>query len=170
MIRELILQWARNRKPDFVIGGKDSPYVRRHWLLPRNWLFNVYVHEFLRSDDDRALHDHPWLFNASWIIEGEYVEWVPTYDRRLPWNLSVRCQYPQMRILEAGDVRFRWGRAAHRVELFVDWKDRPLPCWTVFVTGPRVREWGFHCPKGWIPWQRFTAASDPGAVGKGCEE
>jgi hypothetical protein len=34
------------------------------------------VHEFLRSDDDRARHDHPWLANASWLIAGGYREWI----------------------------------------------------------------------------------------------
>jgi hypothetical protein len=68
----------------------------------------------------------------------------------------------------AGQWKFRWGDAAHRVQLWRD-PEGEKPCWTVFVTGPRVREWGFHCPKGFIPWQRFTASDDPGAVGKGCD-
>jgi hypothetical protein len=159
MIRALILRWARNRKPDFVIGGQEHPYLRRHWLLPRNRFFNVYVHQFLRSDDDRALHTHPWLFNASWLIEGGYIEWVPA-------GTSVLHPVPKFRY--AGQWKFRWGDAAHRVQL---WREGggELPCWTVFITGPRIREWGFHCPQGFIPWQRFTAADDPGAVGKGCD-
>jgi hypothetical protein len=46
----------------------------------------------------------------------------------------------------------------------------PLPCWTIFITGPRVRQWGFYCmERGWIHWKRFTAADDPGAVGAGCD-
>jgi hypothetical protein len=36
MIREAILRWARNREPDFIIGGRERPYLRRHWLIPRN--------------------------------------------------------------------------------------------------------------------------------------
>jgi hypothetical protein len=159
MIRALILRWARNRKPDFVIGGKDRPYLRRHWLLPRNRFFNVYVHQFLRSDDDRALHTHPWLFNASWLLEGRYIEWVP--------SKSGGPLYPIPRFLFAGQWKFRWGDASHRIQLYRE--PHELPCWTVFITGPRVREWGFHCPKGFIPWQRFTASDDPGAVGKGCD-
>ena len=37
-------------------------------------MFNLYLHEFSRSDDDRALHDHPWLFNLSVLLSGTYVE------------------------------------------------------------------------------------------------
>ena len=155
LIRNAILRWARNREPDFVIGGQDNPYLRRHWLLPRNRFFNVYVHEFLRSDDDRALHDHPWLFNASWLIEGQYIEHTPAGANWL-WR---------------GDWRFRWGPAPHRVELFQHRHGvSPMTAWTVFITGPVVREWGFHCQKRWVPWQEFTDARDSGAIGRGCGE
>ena len=159
MIRAAILRWARNREPDFIIGGKADPYLRRHWLLPRNRFFNVYVHEFLRSDDDRALHDHPWLFNCSWLIEGRYIEWMR-------WRPTSRYPIPFFRY--AGDVKFRWGPAAHRIELYGNSLTGEEPCWTVFVTGPRVREWGFLCEGGWVHWRKFTAADDPGSVGKGC--
>lgn len=166
-IRSMILRWARNREPDFVIGGSERPYLKRHWLIPRNRFFNLYVHQFLRSDDDRALHDHPWLFNASWLLAGDYFE-------HMPHGIARRFQ---------GDWKFRWGRAPHRVELtkIPGWdgnltpgaicaaEDAERPCWTLFVTGPVVREWGFYCPRGWVHWRIFTAAGDPGSVGKGCE-
>jgi hypothetical protein len=160
-IRLAILRWARRREPDFVIGGRERPYLRRHWLIPRNRFFNVYVHEFLRSDDDRALHDHPWLANASWLISGEYIEHTIREG-------GVAVATPR----KAGDWKFRWGRSPHRLELL----ESPLvpgqmrPCWTVFITGPVVRTWGFHCPKRWVPWQEFTDARDSGSIGKGCAE
>jgi hypothetical protein len=155
MIREAILRWARNRNPDFIIGGPAAPYLRRHWLLPRNRFFNVYVHEFLRSDDDRALHDHPWLFNASWLISGGYTEHTPA----------------GIRYRELGDFAFRFGPAPHRVELWESFfTGNSIPCWTVFFTGPVVREWGFHCPRGWVPWREFVDARDAGSIGKGCGE
>lgn len=142
------------RPPDFVIGGEERPYLLRWWVIPRNRLFNVYLHCFLRSDDDRALHDHPWA-NASILLRGRYVE-----------HTIAEGGIEHRRELRSGDFRVRSsGRFAHRVEL-VDG-----PCWTLFITGPRYREWGFHCPRaGWIHWKEFTAADDIGAVGKGCEQ
>ena len=165
MLSKMILRWAERRAPDFVIGGASSPYLERHWLLPRNPLFNVYVHKFLRSDDDRALHDHPWLFNCSVLLKGRYVEH------------TARGAY----LRNAGDWKFRWGPALHRVALVktaFQWKDGlpvsvagvECPCWTVFVTGPRVREWGFLCMRGWVHWREFTSTADKGAIGKGCAE
>lgn len=162
-IRNAILRWARNRQPDFVIGGQERPYLRRHFLIPRNPVFNVYVHEFLRSDDDRALHDHPWLFNASWLLEGDYMEWKPSDgDHRG----HIR---PVFFVRREGEFKFRWGRAPHRIQL------RKLagvlqPCWTVFITGPRLWQWGFYCDRGWVHWKRFTAPQDSGAIGRGCDQ
>lgn len=159
MIRNLILRWARARKPDFIVGGAEDPYLLRWWLIPRNPVFNVYVHLFLRSDDDRALHGHPWLFNVSWLLEGKYIEWVPG-------NGNLLRPVPRFRY--AGQLAFRRGAAPHRIQLWRAGGDEK-PCWTVFITGPRVREWGFYCPRGWVPWQQFTDARDKGAIGRGCD-
>ena len=162
MIRAAILRWAKSRQPDFIIGGHEDPYLRRHWLFPRNVLFNVYVHEFLRSDDDRAHHDHPWLFNASYHLEGGYNEHTIVAGGALV--ITPR---------QAGDWKFRWGKAPHRVELNgirLPGLCKEMPCWTIFITGPRVREWGFYCMhRGWIHWKRFTSPADKGAIGKGCD-
>lgn len=180
LIADAILRWARGRQPDFVIGGRERPYLRRHWLIPRNRFFNIYVHQFLRSDDDRALHDHPWLFNASWLIEGQYREWTPADDEHLMPDVTERCRYPEFVDRRAGSWKFRWGAAPHRLELlhagYVVARGRPIavgapiPCWTVFITGPIVREWGFHClGRGWIHWKKFTAPADRGSIGRGCD-
>lgn len=152
-IADWLIRRAQKRGPDFVIGGADRPYLLRWWLIPRNPILNVYLHCFKRSDDDRALHDHPWA-SCSVLLRGQYVE-----------HTIAAGGIQRRQLLQAGQIRIRWsGRFAHRIEL-VDGD-----CWTVFITGPRYRAWGFHCPEqGWIPWQRFTATDDRGAVGKGCD-
>lgn len=151
-IRSMILRWARSREPDFVIGGSERPYLKRHWLIPRNRFFNLYVHEFLRSDDDRALHDHPWA-NCSFLLEGEYTE-----------HTIGAGGVHHRRMFKAGDWKLRpTGRYAHRIDLHAG------PCWTLFITGPVYRTWGFHCPNGWVPWREFVDDRDAGQVGKGCD-
>lgn len=149
---DIIIRSAENRPPDFIIGGADNPYLLRWWMIPRNKLFNVYLHLFLRSDDDRALHDHPWA-NASIILRGQYVE------HRIEAG-GIHAHIPRW----AGDWHIRpSGKIAHRVEL------TDGPCWSLFITGPVYREWGFHCPeRGWVHWKDFTDARDVGAIGKGC--
>jgi hypothetical protein len=145
-IAERIIPRTVMQVPDFVIGSPDDQYLCR-WYLLRNRLFRIFLHHFLRSDDDRALHDHPWP-NASLLLIGSYIEHSPTGKEVL---------YP-------GDMKFRRAIAAHRVELIDG------PCWTLFFAGPRVREWGFHCPKGWRHWREFVSDTDNGnKIGRGCE-
>src|ERR1700674_4566521 len=139
--------WRIPRKPDFIIGPHASPYLRRWWVIPRNRWFNIYLHHILASDDDRALHDHPWI-NCSIILKGRYREVTPnkTVERRA-WRPILRRAV-----------------AAHRLVI------RPSEsCWSLFITGPIVRQWGFHCPKGWRVWTEFVNARDSGQIGKGCE-
>jgi hypothetical protein len=138
------------REPDFIIGDVQDPYLLRWFVIPRNRIFNIYLHKFLKSDDDRALHDHPWLFNVSILLKGSYRE------HRLNKKTKLR---KRLRIY------FRWGKAPHRVEL-VEGK----PVWTLFITGSIVRDWGFYCPKGWVHWKKFVAVREGGnQVGQGCD-
>lgn len=141
------------RPPDQIIGGHTRPYLLRWVLLPRNRIANVYVHRFLRDDDDRALHDHPWFW-CSILIRGRYVE-----------HTIARGGIHRRRECGAGSWRLRTPWFAHRIEL-VDTD----PCWTLFITVARIRDWGFHCPSGWVPWQEFTDPRDPGAIGRGCDQ
>lgn len=149
-IRDRIMRRAYGRIPDFVIGDPDDPYLLRWWLVPRNPISNAYLHLFLRSDDDRARHTHPWLWNLSILLRGRYREWYGDGPN-------------DFRDYRAGSIKFRWGAAAHRIELIDG------PCWTLFLTGPRIRQWGFLCPRGFVHWRDFTAPTDKGKIGRGCE-
>jgi hypothetical protein len=151
-LKQKFILWINNRTPDFIIGGADDPYLIRWHLIPRNRVFNIYIHYFLRSDDDRALHDHPW-WNASYLMQGSYTE-----------HTIAAGGVEHRHIRTEGAIKCRSGAAAHRIELHNG------PCWTVFITGPVYRRWGFHCPKqGWIYYRKFVATHDSGSVGKGCD-
>ena len=140
--------WARRlmkRKPDFVIG---ADYLRRWWVIPRNPWCNVYLHDIRKSDDDRAFHDHPWM-NTSFLIEGSYIEHTPEgrFERK------------------AGDYVIRGAQQMHRLEVLPGQSAISL-----FITGPKLREWGFACPQGWVHWQDFTDENDSSQTGRGCGE
>ena len=133
------------RRPDFIIGTADNPQLERWYLAPRNAVFgNCYLHRFLKSDEDRALYDHPWD-NRSWILIGEYL-------KHLADGSTVTRREDDMVERKATD--------AHRVELVTG------AAITLFFTGPVIREWGFLCPQGWRPWQEFVAEF-PGGNGIG---
>ena len=135
------------RPPDVLIGDPLDPYLRRWHVVPRNRVCNVYLHHFRRDDDKRALHDHPWP-SLSVILRGGYTE-VTTVGRR--WY-------------GRGSVIIRRALHTHRLEVGAS------EAWTLFVTGPHVREWGFHCRRGWVHWRQFADADNPGAIGRGCGE
>lgn len=144
------------REPDVTIGPLDDLMLRRWWLIRKNKWLNVYLHQWLRSDDDRALHDHPWA-NVSILLTGSYREHMPggVVKLRKPWRPWAFWRIPM-----------RSATAAHRVEL-IDGRS----VWTLFLTGKHVRTWGFHCPRGWIPWFEFVEKRSGGnASGSGCGE
>lgn len=130
------------RAPDLVIGEK---YLCRWYVLPRNRFFNIYLHKFLASDDDRALHDHPW-YSVSFLLKGELLEHNLKHARTIPRFLPV----------------VRSAKFAHRLELVKG------PVWTLFITGPTMREWGFFCAHGWRHWTQFTT-KEGNKIGKGCD-
>lgn len=141
-----MLKLITRRPPDFIVG---DDYLRRWWVIPRNRFFNVYLHNIRKSDDDRALHDHPWP-SLSYMLDGHLIEVT---------HGGVA------KVISKGDWTWRSAKFAHRLVV-----PTGVDVWTLFFTGPRIREWGFHCPQGWRPWREFVDQRDHGKVGRGCGE
>ncbi|MEX1665571.1 hypothetical protein [Zhongshania arctica] len=114
-----------HRIPSKIIG---TDYLTRWYVMPRNRLFNVYLHHVTGDDPDINLHDHPWVFNSSIVLRGRILEEMPGRDR----------------VLETGSFTTRLGRAPHRLLL------NTPDSLTLFITGPKIRKWGFYTPSGWI--------------------
>jgi hypothetical protein len=138
---------AARPEPDFTVLNDGLPQLQRWYVVPRNDVRNVYLHRFLRSDEARAQHDHRGD-NTSWLLEGDYLEHLG--------DVKV--------LRHAGDVVERRAAAPHRIELL---DDRPVI--SLFFIGPVVRDWGFHCPTGWRPWQEFVSVDGrTNDIGRGC--
>lgn len=191
LYKHLALPVAASRHPDFIVGDRSAPYLLRWYLTPwraaykdvpeadrTRWqqfvscLPNLYLHCFLRSDDDRALHDHPWNW-ASLLLAGQYTEVTEQpYSESASFNgcdyMVIDVQAKSMlvsRMYTAGTLRWHRAEYAHRLVL-----PRGAAAWTLFFVGWRRRRWGFHCPKGWVPWEEFTDPETAGAtVGRGCD-
>ena len=134
-------KWMRGSlAPDFVVGLPEAPYLLRWYIVPRNPWFGIYLHKFVRSDYDRALHDHP-KDNISIILRGQYLEHFKTHTR----------------LRRAGHIIARRAETAHRVELMYG-----QPCWSLFLTGRERRQWGFHCPSGWRHWKDVVTIHESG--------
>lgn len=149
------------RDPDLIIGPRSNPQTHRwHLWLPaslkkRGW--QLALHRWFRSDDDRALHDHK-AWSISLLLWGRYREWM-----------SHAWQTPRYRVVFPFVPVFRRAEQPHRVSLINDRK-----VWSLWLRGPQKREWGFYCPKGWRIWYEYISSRDymtPGSVseiGKGC--
>lgn len=111
----LILRVASKRDPDMVIGGRDRPYLCRWYLMPRNRWLNIYLHQFWRDDDDRALHDHPWP-SLSLLLRGFLVE-----------HTVAAGGVHSRQVITEGRWRLRSARFAHRLEV----DSRRVPTWTL---------------------------------------
>lgn len=101
------------------LGLPECPYVTR-WRIEVRGLGSLRLHHWLGADDDRAFHDHPWWF-VTFVISGSYDDVTPAGVEHLT----------------AGSVRYRPALHRHTV----------IPgrggAWTVLITGPRSRTWGF---------------------------
>jgi hypothetical protein len=101
------------------LGLPECPYVIR-WRFEISKAGSVRVHHWLGPDDDRAFHDHPWWF-WTFVFKGGYIDRSPDGEEHL----------------KAPAVRFRPALHQHTVIPY------PEGAWTLLVTGPRVRVWGF---------------------------
>lgn len=140
------------RSPDLTIG---SPPQTLRWHLFRWRGVQVALHRWLRSDNDRALHDHS-AGNVSILLTGCYREWFSHNWEAPRWKLRLPL-IPY----------YRRAATAHRVELHRG------PLWSLWIRFKPWREWGFYCPKGWMHWRDFVDSDyrAPGSVsniGKGC--
>ena len=124
------------------VEGKK--YLRRFYFTPRrrdefgekhiNLPFGLKLHYFYIGDEDRQLHNHPWKWAVSYIILGGYLE-----ERRNDNTFAV-----ETRDVTPGSLNFISGECFHRVIKKPDAKH----VWTLFLTGPRTKDWGF--------WNRDT--------------
>ncbi len=114
-------------------------YLTRYLVASLPGDVYVYVHCFHASDADDEQHDHPWAWAGSLILAGGYLE-----ERLGAFGYTWRRRW------RPGMVNLLKGDTFHRVEL-VDGR----PAWTLFVTGPRVKSWGFRDLKtgAVTPWK-----------------
>lgn len=123
------LTWLSGRLPCRLINDGGRPYLERYYLFTViGWRF--YLHQFVGSDPDRGLHDHPWTRAFSIILAGWYFEETRSGTRKVRWLNSLtgdsfhRVLLPQSYSIKGG---------------FAD-----RPCWTLFFH--RVghsKTWGF---------------------------
>lgn len=136
-----------------VMPDGSSPYnehgnPRPEAVFPEG---GVMVHRFHQSDVG-WMHNHPWEWAVSLVLEHGYVE------HRLG---------KESRIVKPGDVNVITHDDFHLVNLLRDGAGERQAT-TLFITGPKTKQWGFWDPqRGEVkPWRDYIAdyrASAPSA-------
>jgi len=135
----------RGRKRIVYDRIDDQPYLERYYLFLKdrdNFPFNIFLHKFLKSDID-DLHDHPWPY-FTLILRGGYWEWVPQF------NAEGRKVGEIAKWRAPGHFRFCSAETYHRIEL-----DPGITAWTLFIPGPKKRDWGFLVKNRWVQWEQY---------------
>lgn len=128
-----------------------GPLLERYIIIRHPRLFGIFIHKLCRSDDDRALHDHPWGF-ISVVLNGGYREEHFVENRELHTGTFPVTKYRRNGF---GSILYRPAEWRHRV--IIDAK----PAWTLIFLGPRRRRWGFWIPQWdgqttWCWWAKYN--------------
>lgn len=132
------------RDPSAGEGCGPVSFWRRPFArLIQHFGIAVRIHHIKRSDNDRAFHDHPWWY-VTLLLRGGYFEVQPKYKQGLYCGETHTWRRP-------GTVLFRRAKSWHRLVLV-----NGSSAWTLFITGPKTRAWGFLAePRHKIYWRDY---------------
>ena len=124
-----------DRKKIIVDKVTNEPYLIRYYVFLKerhDFPFNIFIHRFIKSDPD-DLHDHPWNYYTI-ILNGGYWEYCKSGG-----ELTKKWR-------EVGYYKYNKAEHMHRIEL----DPGSPPCWTLFVAGKKIKDWGFYKDDQWI--------------------
>ncbi len=126
--------------PHEIIRIDGKPYLTRFYL---NGKVNTreqgegpqfYLHHFHKSDQGTELHNHPYSGTSLMLAGGYTEERMTQLDPEGTAFTEV-----QPRTYLPGDTNEIGLADFHRTDLL----DKRMGAWTIFVTGERVKSWGF---------------------------
>lgn len=168
----------------------EAAYLTRHYLMGRPtmpdgsapWVDGqlkseaeysakeggVYLHRFHQSDTG-WMHNHPWEWAFSLVLEHGYVEHRGTLSNEsLPWlSNDARAVETKSRLVEPGQLNFITHEDFHLVSLLRDEHGNERQATTIFFVGPKTRSWGFldADQRKVVPWRDYVEANrGPGGV------
>ena len=109
--------------------SEECHYLTRT-VLETPW-FSIRLHHWLKSDDQRFPHDHPWWF-FSLVLWGSY--WDLTEHSATLRKWMTVCYYPHTH--------------KHKVKV-------SRPCWTLLLTGLVKHRWGFFVDGEFVPKKEY---------------
>lgn len=151
-LKKWFFNWLESSGRHRIIMDRTGtrPYMHRYYLLFKDKInefdegpklpFNIMLHHIVLSDQD-GFHDHPWWY-FTLILKGGYIEETPD---------GIRWRGP-------GHFRISSPKSLHKLRLPNILHGDPADdgAWTLFIKGPKVREWGFIRPDGaWEYWRTY---------------
>lgn len=117
-----------------IFGRLDERTDNTRSLLKRPFYLpggrGLYLHRMTGPDAGRHQHDHPWSF-WSFVLWGGYLEATMDEYGVEGWNLR-----------QWGNLDYRPALFTHSIIALTN-----KVTWTLVLTGPREREWGFYVPR-----------------------
>lgn len=115
-----------------LLNDDGSLYLKRVYLTAHR-----YLHHIAQADQDRHMHNHPWISARSRILTGGYLE-----ERQAWFETFTLWRGP-------GDVVELDSTTYHRIALV-----KP-GTWTLFTHGPRCASWGFDVDGTHVDWKTY---------------
>ncbi len=132
------MKWLWKFKREIWI--EDKLYLIRYYLISKNKYFNIYLHHILTDDFQEYYHDHPFK-SLSIVLYPGYIEERPDMNTSYDFGYKVIKQY----YWKPGAFIYHPALEMHCINLYKD-----KPSWSLFITGPIFRQWGFNNGRGWI--------------------
>lgn len=127
-IGKFVAEW------NYPLGKSECPYAFR-WRLDFYW-FSFRLHKWLRSDDKRAFHNHPWHF-ITFILKGGYKDVV----RAPEWSHGTVSYEPLGTLLDGSFKKLAWRNKDH--QHYVSIEPLTSPVWTFIITFGAPRKYAF---------------------------
>jgi len=130
--------------------ANKEPYLIRYYLLltdREKFPFNVFIHKFMKGDDDEDPHDHPWGFFHI-ILSGGYWEQVPVDEKDEPKFYKGFCKVWR----KPGYWNIVNAKYTHRIEL----DDASPKPWTLFIPLKHNNYWGFWIKNNMNVWSKIN--------------
>jgi hypothetical protein len=142
-----------------IVSKEGVVHFRRYRLLSTPW-FNIYIHNILKSDEDRDPHDHPFSFIAFMFWGSYQEEWLGAYEDHCYWDPPLGYGWNmRTQIRRIGSIFWHMAKDFHKITL------RTKSVWTlVFASGRKRPGWGYQTKKGWIHFKEYRQLKSEGKL------
>ncbi len=134
-VKNFQIRWAE------PIGRPECPYLYR-WVFVF-FGFSIRLHHWIRSDDKRFMHNHPWDF-LTIVLKGGYTDVSNSGKKQYRSDLGKEVPILELDELKSGSISFRKASHCHYVDV------PEGGAWTLLFCGRPKQKWGF-----WIKTNQF---------------